>query len=223
MAYEARVLEWLGPLSLPVPQVVAVDPDGAESGLPTLVMKALAGGPAGDLGNPADWMPGLAATSARLSALDPPDWIRPFGRYQRIEAARPPVWAEDSDLWFRAIAAAREREPPHEQVLLHRDYHPWNVLWSDGISGVVDWSQTSVGPPAIDATHCRANLAIAFDADTADEYRGMWERCTGRTLAPYWDVVTCLDFLPDWRPSPPGNANLEGWLRRVLAEISDGG
>jgi hypothetical protein len=93
------------------------------------------------------------------------------------------------------------------------------VLWDDGISAVVDWSQTSIGPAHMDAAHCRANLAIGLDAGAADDYRVAWERATGLEHHPYWDVVTCIDFLPDWRPSSRGNSRLEAWLERVLTEL----
>lgn len=45
-------------------------------------------------------------------------------------------------------------------TLIHRDYHPENTLcWAGRLTGVVDWTQASYGPPALDVAHMRWNLA----------------------------------------------------------------
>ena len=61
---------------------------------------------------------------------------------------------------------------------------------------------------------------IALDIETADAYRGHWEGATGLEHHPYWDIVTCVDFLPDWRPSARGNDRLESWLGHLLSEMT---
>ncbi|WP_324604552.1 phosphotransferase [Streptomyces sp. NRRL F-525] len=58
--------------------------------------------------------------------------------------------------------------PRYEGRFLHRDFHPGNVLFDVpsrngaglGISGVVDWVQTSWGPADLDVAHCSTNLAL---------------------------------------------------------------
>jgi hypothetical protein len=46
---------------------------------------------------------------------------------------------------------------------------PGNTLWARGrLTGVVDWSYGSWGPPAVDAAHLRWNLALAFGPEAAD-------------------------------------------------------
>jgi aminoglycoside phosphotransferase (APT) family kinase protein len=101
---------------------------------------------------------------------------------------------------------------------IHRDFHPWNVLWNGAVAGVIDWSQASIGPVGMDVAHCRANLTIGFGTEAADDFRLRWEADTGTAHPVYWDLVTCIDFLPDWRPSPRGNGRLEEWVRHLLAE-----
>lgn len=219
--YEARVLEWLADAPVPVPQVVAVDPDGSHAGYPTLLMTAMPGRAAGHAAAPATWMSELASLSACILSLEAPAWVRPFTRYQPPTAAAVPAWAADPDVWHWAIGVISGSAPPAAERVIHRDFHPWNVLWDDRITAVVDWSQTSIGPAQMDAAHCRANLAIGFDAETADDYRVAWERATGLDHDPYFDIVTCIDFLPDWRPSGRGNRRLEAWLGRVVAEAAD--
>jgi aminoglycoside/choline kinase family phosphotransferase len=146
----------------------------------------------------------------------PPVWVRPFERYLQAADAEPPLWAEDPAIWKDAIDAVGQPPPSAPERFIHRDYHPWNVLWNDALVGVVDWSQASVGPVAIDASHCRANLAIGFDAAVADAFRTRWEAATELRLDPYWDLVTCVDVLPDWRPSTRGTTSLEAWLSHLL-------
>jgi len=43
-------------------------------------------------------------------------------------------------VWERAVEISRGPAPDLPAVLLHRDFHPGNVLWRYGrVSGVVDW------------------------------------------------------------------------------------
>ena len=160
----------------------------------------------------------LVSISASILELDAPDWLRSFERYQPPGTARAPTWADDPGLWERAIEVVRHSPPATPEAFIHRDYHPWNVVWEDGVTAVVDWSQAAVGPAPMDAAHCRANLALGFDIETAEAYRERWEAVTGLDHHPYWDIVTCIDFTPDWRPSDRGNGRLESWLRHLLEQ-----
>lgn len=215
--YEAKVLDWLAAGPIPVPAVLAVDGTGEESGTPSLLLSLIDGEPAGETASPGAWMGALVDTAISIASLVPPDWTRRFGRYLEASDAAPPPWAADVGLWRRAIEVVSEPPPAVGRGFIHRDFHPWNVLWNGGLAGVVDWSQASVGPIAMDVAHCRANLAIGFDEEAADDFRTQWESRTGLSHLAYWDLVTCVDFLPDWRPSARGNERLEGWVRRLLA------
>ncbi|NNC90931.1 MAG: aminoglycoside phosphotransferase family protein [Acidimicrobiia bacterium] len=216
VAYEGRVLGFLSSTSIPVPQVLAVDADGAEAGFPSLLLSWIDGTPAGETARPAEWLDRLARVSAEIAAVEPPSWIRPFARYVEARDAVSPGWASDAGLWQAAIDAVGQPPPAAPARFIHRDYHPWNVLWNNEIVGVVDWSQASIGPIPMDAAHCRANLAIGFDVEVADQFTSRWEAATGVPHHPYWDLVTCGDFLPDWRPSDRGNERLEAWLRHLV-------
>jgi aminoglycoside phosphotransferase (APT) family kinase protein len=217
VAYEARVLELVATTSIPVPRVLAVDESGIEAGHPSLLLSWIDGAPAGECANPDEWLDELVTLAVQIAAVDPPDWIRPFARYLEPEAAVPPVWAVDAGVWRRAIEIVGGAAPAAPLGFIHRDYHPWNVLWNGAVVGVVDWSQTSHGPVPTDVAHCRANLAIRFDAETAEDFKSRWETKTGWSHDPYWDLVTCVDFLPDWHPSARGNSRLEVWVRHLLA------
>jgi aminoglycoside phosphotransferase (APT) family kinase protein len=216
VAYEARVLNLLAGTSIPVPQVLAIDEDGEAAGYPALLLSLIDGTPMGEVAHPDQWLDSLAEVSAEVAAVDPPPWVRRFVRYQEAGEARPPGWANDGSLWQAAIDIVGRPPCTVPARFIHRDYHPWNVLWNGGLVGVVDWSQASIGPVTMDAAHCRANLAIGFGVEVADAYRSRWEAVTGLSHDPYWDLVTCVDFLPDWRPSARGNSRLEAWVRHLL-------
>ena len=58
-------------------------------------------------------------------------------------------------LWQTGIAAFRAQDAPisRDPHLLHRDFHPLNVLWGAAdVSGVVDWVNACVGHAHAEAT-----------------------------------------------------------------------
>ena len=80
---------------------------------------------------------------------------------------------------------------------IHRDFHPGNVLWSRGrVTGVVDWTNASAGPPAADVAHCRTNLVIMNGMASADRFRGAYEALTGGKHEAYFDLVDVFDMSP---------------------------
>jgi aminoglycoside phosphotransferase (APT) family kinase protein len=209
VAYEARVLELVATTSIPVPRVLAIDENGKEAGHPSLLLSWIDGAPAGECADPDEWLDELATLAVQIAAVDPPDWIRPFARYLEPDAAVPPEWAIVAGVWRQAIEIVGGAAPAAPVGFIHRDYHPWNVLWDGAVVGVVDWSQTSVGPLGMDVAHCRANLAIRFDAETAEDFKSRWETKTGWSHDPYWDLVTCVDFTR-------GDSRLEAWVQHLL-------
>jgi aminoglycoside phosphotransferase (APT) family kinase protein len=64
------------------------------------------------------------------------------------------------------------------------------------VTGVVDWTNTSAGPPAVDVAHCRTNLAIMHGTPTADRFGDAYETLTGTRHDAYYDLVDLLDMLP---------------------------
>jgi len=62
-------------------------------------------------------------------------------------------------------------------VLLHRDFHPGNVLWQRGrVSCVVDGQAAS--PAMADVAHCRVNL-LTLGSGAPERFTSMWERAAG--------------------------------------------
>ncbi len=129
-----------------------------------------------------------------IHAVEPGPLARwTYRGYHEGQPMHRPVWWRFQGVWERAVALTMAPRPSVSQVVLHRDFHPGNLLWSGGrISGVVDWVNACVGPAPIDAAHFRVNLATLHDAETAD-----------RILAadPAWDLEAALGYLDWWDPA----------------------
>jgi Ser/Thr protein kinase RdoA (MazF antagonist) len=66
----------------------------------------------------------------------------------------PPGWARYPQVWQRATETCHSPPPSLPTVLVHRDFHPGNVLWRQGrISGLVDWQAACAGPAVADVAH----------------------------------------------------------------------
>ena len=58
-----------------------------------------------------------------------------------------------------------------EQVLLHGDYWPENVMWLDGeIAAVLDWEDSAVGDPISDVACCYLELRYIHGQAGADQF-----------------------------------------------------
>ena len=182
---EARALELMEQSAVRTPRAIAV---GSE----LLLTDKLPGRPPPL--KPRDIDRFVEQLAAALPAIHAVEGDLP--RYERYYA-QPTV--PDSDVWHRAAALTAEPPPPGPTCLIHRDYHPGNTLWSRGrLTGVVDWTQASIGPAAVDVGHMRWNLALDYGLDAAARFLAHAEAGPDQS---YWDVVTALDALPDIDPS----------------------
>jgi len=104
-----------------------------------------------------------------------------------------PDWWRDPSAWSEAqrMVAAR---PSAETALLHRDFHPVNLLWErERISGVVDWINACMGPPGVDVAHCRLNLALMHGMEAADAFLDAYRQLVpGYEHHQFWDVDDAL-------------------------------
>ncbi len=206
---EAGALDLLRDCDEATPRLVAVDPSGAEAGLPSVLMNRLPGrikveAPATD-----GYLRQLAAPLPALHALQVPLSFTKQQRYDTytdLAALVVPTWSHEPTAWQIVIDAARAPRPPTAWTFIHRDYHPGNIVWSRGrLSGIVDWVNASYGPPGIDVGHCRLNLAILFGRETADRFLDAYLSLPeSHPYQAHWDCRTVIDFLP-------AQPNLEQW------------
>ena len=191
VANERAALRVAGGAAVPTPTLIAADPTGAEAGVPAVLMSRLRGR---DVVAPPDrdaWLDGLAQALHAIHATTVPEgelgYFRPWG-LDTVTA--PPLWTMAPRRAEHAIEIANQPVPPHTRVLVHRDFHPGNVLWSRGrVSGVVDWTHTCRGPAAADVAHCRLNLAILFGIDAADDFARRYGELPNQAWHDIADVV----------------------------------
>ena len=200
---EALACRLLAESGLPVPRLIASEPDGAT-----------AGGPA----NLLTWRPGRVRHErlgpeairavARLAVTVHRHPVPVEGRPPTFSFRGPtppevPGWARWPDLWRRAIDLFTAGPPPTPYGLLHRDFHFGNILWrGDTVTGLVDWAETSWGPPDLDVAHACSDFAMLHTTADAATFRAAYVD-EGGLLDPdpdaarFWAVSDILGFLPD--------------------------
>lgn len=209
---ERIALDLLADSGVPVPRHLASDPS---KGL--LVMSHLPGVMVSSreaLNNRLEVMADVASRIASFSV--PHDVDLPIWRPWVPDRLLPPEGG-DATLWQAVFDAYSDRTPPGSEItaLLHRDFHPLNLLW-DGpeVSGVVDWVNACVGHPHAELSHCRWNLAVLVGADAADTFSRRYLASSGGTYDPWWDLATALGLLP-------GPIGASGWRAVGRTDLTD--
>jgi aminoglycoside phosphotransferase (APT) family kinase protein len=209
---EALACRLLAGSGLPVPRLLGTDPDGAS-----------AGGPA----NLLTWRPGrvrldplgpaaIAAWAALAVAVHrqpvPPEQRPPAFAFRGPAAPEVPGWVRWPGLWQRAIAVRAAGPPGTPHGFLHRDFHLGNTLWQgDTVTGLVDWAETSWGPPDLDVAHACADFAMLHSTGDAETFRAAYVAQGGHLdpdpeAARFWVASDVLGFLPDPAHILPGMA-----------------
>jgi aminoglycoside phosphotransferase (APT) family kinase protein len=216
-AHEASSLRKVEAAGLPAPRLLALDADGAQCGIPALLMTHLPGKI--DL-TPPDldaWLGQLAGFYPRIHAISGDGHPWKYAGYTDRAALRVPEWSPEPALWEKALEIGTGPAPAFQPYFIHRDFHPVNMLFQGSrLCGVVDWPNACLGPVGVDVAHCRINLALMYGQAVTDRFlqlcqdamRAYWQ------YDPYWDLMSILDFLPD-EPGvyPP-------WIRFGLRDLT---
>lgn len=199
--HEAESLRVAGGTGLPTPQLIASDPYGDLCGVPAVLMSKLEGSVILQPQDKAGWLNGLAKALVQIHAETAEEFPWSYYSYNDVHKLETPDWARQPEVWKEVIEYVRQPFPAFEPCLIHRDYHPNNVLWNNhGVSGVVDWVNACRGPAGIDIGHCRVNLAQLYDVATADAFLSAYQSVAGIAgqsfhYDPYWDLVSLTDIL----------------------------
>lgn len=193
--HEAAALKAVADLDVPTPQLIAFDNAEACS-IPVVLSTWL---PGKLLLMPHDmdtWLKELAQTLAKIHQLDVPDFQWTYESWVEPEKfTAPPDWTQFPDLWRKA-ASILHQPPPNTPIrLIHRDYHPANVLFQDGrISAVVDWINACRGAVSIDVAICRHDLVCFHGIAAANQFQTYYETAMGISHHPLWDLRAMLEF-----------------------------
>jgi aminoglycoside phosphotransferase (APT) family kinase protein len=222
---EAATYALLAGSAVRSPRLVASDTAAAECDVPALLLTREPGEAPGRPALVPGFLAQLAAALPAIHAVDPALAARvvpPYRPYYEATSLSVPGWARTPAAWARAIELAAAPLPPERPSFIHRDYHQGNTLWADGrLTAVVDWTTASVGPPAVDVSHMRANLVMAFGIDAADEFLAAFHAVApGYAHDPYWDLRVTVDFLPELSPEPkPELERLDEFVARAAAAL----
>ena len=199
---ESETQRQLQDTQIPAPVTLALDPEGSIAGTPAHLMSWLPGSL--ELTRRDDaFLGSLARLLVEIHRHDPgPTKPRAFQSWATDGKRVVPEWSQSPQLWKQAFAVLDQEPPHHTGVFLHRDFHVGNILWTaDEITGVVDWVETSWGPPELDVAHSTTYLAMLHDLETAERflrtYRSLTDRALDPEAQPYWDVMDIVGYLPD--------------------------
>ncbi|MFG2002658.1 phosphotransferase family protein [Spirillospora sp. NPDC048911] len=222
---EIAALALLAGAQIPTPALVAADPAGAYCDAPALLITRLIGHPP----RPApddlpEYLIQLAAALLGVHALNGASTMPPYVPYNRLALRTPPRHAVRTELWQRAYDIASKPAPDAPSRFIHRDYQPDNTLWSYGrLTGVVDWSDASYGPIAVDIARMRLSLVLRYGRPVADRFLAAFDQVSGGyPHDPYWDVRCLLDLLPEAPGRILDEAHvplIEDYLAVLLAEL----
>ncbi|MFJ6621937.1 phosphotransferase family protein [Kitasatospora sp. NPDC091335] len=208
LAREAGVLRLLEDTAVPAARLRAVDAEGAVCEHPSLMMTHLPGRVrlAEDGRERRATLPAGQLAAVHALRVDEAHRPRTWQAWTSPRRVRVPDGTARAGLWARAVEVIAGPEPPHRGCFLHRDFHPGNVLFTGqhgdpAIGGVVDWAETSWGPPDLDVAHCSTALALLHGPGAglafADHYTAAGgELATGRAHL-YWRLLDALAFAPD--------------------------
>jgi aminoglycoside phosphotransferase (APT) family kinase protein len=203
---------------LPAPELVATDRDGSYCGVPATLVTLLQGEVVLLPAIWEEWLQGLARAAAKIHRVDAAGFRWKYRRYNDRDPLRVPQWSQQPAAWAKAINVVQGPAPSYRECFVHRDYHPSNVLWSDGrVSGVVDWVNACRGPAGIDVAWCRHNLANLHGVSVADDFLAAYIEAAGSDFEydPYWDLMSAVELLP----GPP--SMYEGWRAGGVPNINN--
>ena len=201
---QQSVLDALLDSGLPVPRVVASDPD-----VPAALTSWLPGEIDLNPADPARWLTSMADTLAAIHAVPAPGGLPPscFAA-DPADQSLPRVvstivdpqldWIDDPGLAAdaRALLGTRFTDSP---VLLHGDYQHFNLVWTGGrLTGVIDWAFGGSGDRGIDTGQCRLNLAVLFGVEVAMSFLDRYEAAAGVRVSPAVDAARLLAYSADW-------------------------
>jgi aminoglycoside phosphotransferase (APT) family kinase protein len=201
--HETRILTALQGLDGLAPLLLASDASPAAIEEPWVLISRLPGRADITPGQPVEWARQLGQALARIHAT-PLQHLTGFSSVlerpgEPAASLHGPAAAFVAGHWD--LLAGR----PH--VLTHHDFWSGNTVWDDGVlTGVVDWSGATLGPPEYDAGWCRLDLYLLYGEHIADQFLDAYQAASGRALrdpllCDLWACARSHSYVEDWVPN----------------------
>jgi aminoglycoside phosphotransferase (APT) family kinase protein len=200
---EVRVLRSLGGLDGLAPKLLASDSSDFMSGGSWLLISRLPGTADITPRHPAIQAEELGRALARIHQTPPGRltglssvFDRPGGSLAGVSGPAAGVLAAH---WQSMRSAT--------SVLVHYDFWSGNVVWDGAVlTGVVDWSGGSLGPPGFDVGWCRLDLYLLHGQDVADVFLAAYDAASATAIpAPQlwdlWAVARSHQMVETWVPN----------------------
>ncbi len=187
---EVDALSFAGAHGVPVPRLVAADTDGTQVGDGiAVILTAFVPGVARAVPD----LRSLASVAASIHTVDASAFAHHYYPWYEDTLDAAPIGVTDPDLWERAMDIWHTCMPAYRPGLLHRDFHPGNVLWWSSGSFVVDWANGCSGPWGCDIAHCRDNLVQLGGVEAADAFLRAYIELTDAEYDPFWEIASVLE------------------------------
>ncbi|HWO75157.1 MAG TPA: phosphotransferase [Bacillus sp. (in: firmicutes)] len=84
----------------------------------------------------------------------------------------------------------------NQDVILHGDFWPGNILWKDGkLVAVIDWEDAAIGDPLSDLANGRLEVLFKFGIEAMNEFTSTYQSLMPQidyTDLPYWELFAAL-------------------------------
>jgi|GEM_PF-1284735 len=189
-------------LNVSFPRCIAYDASGECASVPALLMTFLQGKVSLPSEPSYTWLQELARAISPVHRATAHRSVVPWNyyRYAANGLDRHPAfqWSKRPECWTALIEHVSQPEPSYVPCLIHRDYHPTNVLWDveqQRILGIVDWVNGCVGPAGVDVGHCRINLVQLYGLQAANDFLEAYMLANPTFhYDPYWDICCLIDM-----------------------------
>ena len=206
---EFALLASLFQMGLPVPEPLFLDVSASVLPSPYLVLAMVDG--TTDI--PDSQLPGtlrqLAAFLSHLHHLDIEALTLPDLPRLEDPVSGALEYLPDTNSWVALRAAVASWETVSaKDSLLHGDFWPGNVLWTENrIAAVIDWEDATLGTAVSDLACCRAELMVMYGQQAMEAFTAQYLASSKMDVAdlPLWDVYvasSALATMHDWHLAP---------------------
>jgi aminoglycoside phosphotransferase (APT) family kinase protein len=200
VAREAAALGIAAPAGLPAPELLVYDIDGVAAGVPALVTSRLPGRPVTGRDDPDRFIAELVDlfVAVAITTPDASGVLDPYRPWVALDHLHAPAWSSVPAAWQEAARRLRRWTPPTATTLAHRDLHPGNILWHDGVvTGVVDWPNACLAPTAMDVGKCMSDLSILHDPDAAWRFHDGYAARRDEPIDIEWILIGAFELTMD--------------------------